>query len=603
MIIPMKKAAVICLAAEKTLAVESLRELGVLHVIHEKAPENDELKRAEEKLVGAQRALEVLHEQKQSTKQMMAAFARIVSSGFESIRSPDDLVDRVTAQINRNHELDVRIESLAHELEQIEPLGPFDPASVRSLASRGVTIQFYHAAKGEHPTPPENALRVNLSETKRGAYFALIARGPIEWDRTPISLPKLSLSSVRAELDKVRAEREAGERRLQELSIYHDVVVRHVIHQEDNLHFAESQSAMSTSGRLAYLRGFCPADRVEALEQTAAREKWGLLIEDPAEDEQVPTLIRNPKWSRSIKAVFDMLGLMPGYKEVDISAVFLLFFSVFFAMLVGDAGYGLIFLGFTILARRKFEDAPEAPFTLLKILSICTIVWGVATGTYFGMSDPPAALTKLKVGFLTQESNLINLCFLLGAIQLTIAHVWNVSRMWGSLLALDQIGRILLTWTMYFAARAMIMGVPFPSWVFWIFGAGLVLVILFMTPVRQLKSEWYNHVMLPLNIISNFVDVVSYVRLFAVGYAGYAIASNFNEMALGGGVHGVLASFGAALILFLGHALNIVLSCMGVLVHGVRLNALEFSGHLGMQWSGFAYQPFARLDQLQKKGE
>ena len=123
-----------------------------------------------------------------------------------------------------------------------------------------------------------------------------------------------------------------------------------------------------------------------------------------------------------------------------------------------------------------------------------------------------------------------------------------------------------------------------------------------LSPLKQIKSTWENYVSLPLDIISNFVDVVSYLRLFAVGSASLAVAAAFNEMALAGGVSGLLSGALAAFILFAGHALNIVLGAMGILVHGVRLNTLEFSSHLGVQWTGHLYEPFAhKRDNLTKE--
>ena len=147
-------------------------------------------------------------------------------------------------------------------------------------------------------------------------------------------------------------------------------------------------------------------------------------MEDPGPDDNVPTLIRHPKWVKPIKAVFDVIGILPGYKEVDISAVFLLFFSIFFAMLIGDAGYGLLFLIATLAAKFKLRDAPSYPFTLMGILSGGTIVWGVLTGNYFGV-QAGGPLSKLSIDWLNNDNNLMGLCFLIGAIHLTIAHVWN----------------------------------------------------------------------------------------------------------------------------------------------------------------------------------
>jgi V/A-type H+/Na+-transporting ATPase subunit I len=138
-----------------------------------------------------------------------------------------------------------------------------------------------------------------------------------------------------------------------------------------------------------------------------------------------------------------------------------------------------------------------------------------------------------------------------------------------------------------------VLNMQFPPFMGYVFIAGVVLIALFMTPVKALKDEWFNHAMLPLNLVSNFVDVVSYIRLFAVGTASYAVANSFNTMLGGMFEHWYTAIF-ASLFLFLAHALNIVLSLMGVMVHGVRLNTLEFSGHVGMQWTGLAYDPFRR---------
>jgi len=355
---------------------------------------------------------------------------------------------------------------------------------------------------------------------------------------------------------------------------------------------------MGDTRDLVYLQGFCPVDEVKAVNAESHRSGWGLVVRDPDTDDHVPTLIRNPAWIRPIKAVFGMIGLLPGYREIDISAAFLLFFSVFFAMLIGDAGYGALFLVATLAVRAKARKAPAYPFHLLVILSACTIAWGILTGTYFGITtNLPAPLTSLRIDWLTgdaAEANIMQLCFFIGALHLSVAHAWNALRILNSTKALAQLGWIALTWTMFFTARTMILGAAFPRFGYWLLIGGISLVALFMSKPRELKTEWASHVMLPLDVISNFVDVVSYVRLFAVGSASLAVAAAFNEMALAKGIHSIGAGFGAALILLLGHLLNILLGAMGILVHGVRLNTLEFSGHIGMQWTGITFRPFAR---------
>ena len=166
----------------------------------------------------------------------------------------------------------------------------------------------------------------------------------------------------------------------------------------------------------------------------------------------------------------------------------------------------------------------------------------------------------------------------------------------GSKKALEQVGWIYVVWAMFFLARDLVAGVEAPGFTIVMLVAGIVLIALFMATLEELKTEWINLAMLPLSIVSALVDVISYIRLFAVGMASLAVAQSFNDMAIGIGFGNVFAAFGAAVILFFGHLLNIILCGLAVLVHGVRLNTLEFSMHMNMEWSGVPYTPFARAN-------
>jgi V/A-type H+-transporting ATPase subunit I len=358
---------------------------------------------------------------------------------------------------------------------------------------------------------------------------------------------------------------------------------------QQHVHRLTARDGMGASGSIVYLDGFCPVDRVDTLSEAAGQSGWGILVRDPEAGDTVPTLIRNPTWVRPIKAVFDMIEIMPGYHEADISAVFLFFFSVFFAMLIGDAGYGLLFLLLTLFARRKLPKAPAYPFHLFGILSVCTMAWGVLTGNAFGIVALPGILQGLRVTWLLEQNNVMKLCFFIGAVHLSIAHFWNALILYPSLKSIAQIGWIALVWTMYFTACNMVLQDAFPPWVLFTFTGGLIAITLFMTSASEFKSEWIQHAMLPLSVVSCFVDVVSYVRLFAVGMASLSVAQSFNDMALSLGL-----SRGWTLILLVGHGLNILLCALGVLVHGVRLNTLEFSLHKNMEWSGVPYLPFCK---------
>lgn len=577
MIVPMKSVMLLCLAKDREATLRALRELGVLHLHPLRAPESKDLDQARARLAHITRALEALPPKGGPRPTGMPA---------------DQVVDKIWSLLGSMRDQTEELEEYRQERLRIEPFGSFDPGVVAELAAKQILIKLYQMEPGREPPTPEGAVIQVLRRNKTGTYFAVISRAPVPVNAHEVRLPELSLNEIDRRISELEGKLAATRQTLQEHAGDQPAVRELAAQAEDLVRFLEAREGMGATKPLAYLHGYCPAENVDALRAAAAQHGWGLRIADPDPEEPVPTLIRNPSWVRPIQTVFKAIGIVPGYREIDISAVFLLFFSIFFAMLVGDAGYGALFLAITWWARRKLPNAPPEPFRLLAIMSTTTIVWGVITGTYFGIANLPAPLAGLKIPWLGDEDNVKHLCFLIGAIHLTIAHLWNAIRTWNSPQALAQVGWTCTTWTMYFTARNMVLGHPFPGWVLWMFLAGVVLIVVFMTPVRALKSEWFNHVMLPLSLVSNFVDVVSYLRLFAVGFASFAVASSFNEMGTAGS--GFLAGVLGAFIIFFGHALNITLAAMGVLVHGIRLNTLEFSSHMGMQWTGKPYAPFAR---------
>lgn len=579
MIVAMRQVTILCLASARERTLDALRELGVVHLTPVQPAESKDLDQARARQAHVQRVLDVL-----------SAKPGAAPSGLPA----EAVVERIYGVLNERRDLVEDLEGYRQERRRIAPFGSFDPQQVEELKKRGIFIALYQAGPGRRIDAPRDAIVQVLAEDKSGTCFAVISRGAAAVDAVDVRMPELSLN----ELDRRIADLEGRLAAQQALVESHagdrPLVAGLVQDAADMVQFLEAREGMGAAAPIAYLQGYAPAESEDRLRAAAATQGWGLRIETPLPGEAVPTLIRNPAWVKPIKAVFDFIGVLPGYEEIDISAVFLFFLSIFFAMLVGDAGYGLIFLALTFWGRRKLPRAPAYPFHLLYIMSFFTVAWGVATGTWFGAGHLPPFLDGLSVAWLKEPKNVMFLCFLIGASHLTIAHLWIISRTWNSLKALAQVGWIGSTWTMFFMARNLVLGQPLPGWIGPVFIASVALIVLFMTAPRDFKNEWFNHVMLPLNLVSNFVDVVSYIRLFAVGTAGYAVASSFNRMIIGGGIEGIVAGLVAALLLFLGHTLNILLSVMGVLVHGVRLNTLEFSSHIGMAWTGLPYRPFRK---------
>lgn len=570
----MKKTSILCLDVDREKTLDQLRRIGVVHLKHAQPPAGESVEAARTRRFRIGRALDMLpkthHEKPGGTP-------------------VEDTIALIWEQLEKQKEWNARLDALLIEEKRLEPYGSFEPSLIRRLAEQGIYVKLYKLGAREVPELPEGAVLQVLRETKDGTYAAVVAREESKLSGQELRLPEQSLNAVREEIARLRKQLEDSMAAIHAQGGERPAVEQALLQAEDALHYEEARAGMGGAERIAYLSGYCPDESMPRIRAAAAAHGWGLVVNDPDAGELAPTKIRYPRWVKPIQSVFDVTGILPGYDEVDVSPCFLIALSIFFAMLVGDAGYGAVFLLLTLLARRKMKKAPAYPFSFMYIMSGATIIWGVLTGTYFGIERAP---WLPYVHWFDSEHNIMLLCFTLGAIHLSIAHLWNAWLMRNTPQAAAHIGWVLSTWTMFFMAGKFVLERPFPAWMGGVFAAGLVLIVLFMTPVKQIKAEWFNHVMLPLTVINNFTDVVSYLRLFAVGTASFAVASSFNTMLLENGWGPIWAAALKALVLFLGHALNVALACLGILVHGVRLNTLEFSSHMGLQWKGYRYEPF-----------
>lgn len=589
MIVPMREVTVVMLREERERALARLQDLALLDVERpgEAASEDVEARRRELEAVKAAKL----------TLRPLASRKRPEEAAPEAEDLPPEaVVAEVAACLGRMNDQEAELRARQAELTRVSPLGPFDPRDLAELERKGLAVRLFLAPARSALTAPPGCSLHELAQARGRRYVALVGRAPGHEElpgAEPFPLPEMSAAELEERIAELEAARAEERRRLAGLAAALPELRGLELSKEDRLRLEEARSLAGERGAFAYLHGYCPERDLVHLEAEARREGWGLAINEVRDPAAAPTFIEPPRWARSIGALFHVIGVLPAYDQMDVSVPVLAFFSLFFAIIVGDAGYGLLFLVLTLLERRLFRRAPKQVFRLLLLLSLATIAWGVVTGNVFGVNTISLPLGVLRIDWLARPEHLIPLTFLIGALQLSLAHAWNAIRLWGSLRALAQVGWVMVVWTMYFLARTLVQGSPFPDVLVPVFIAGVTLIVLFMTPWRQLGSQWFQHAMLPLTLVSAFVDVVSYVRLFAVGAASYAVAAAFDSMALSVGMKGPVAALLAALVLFLGHALNIGLASLGVLVHGVRLNTLEFAGHLGLEWSGRPYRPFS----------
>jgi V/A-type H+-transporting ATPase subunit I len=368
---------------------------------------------------------------------------------------------------------------------------------------------------------------------------------------------------------------------------------------------------------VSLITGYVPDGDVGVVKRAASENGWALYADDPAPDDEVPTLLRNNRLTKLIYPLTGFLEVVPGYKEVDISGWFLFFFCIFFGMIFGDAGYGLILLLIAIIGivKTSKKGVPQI-LKLLLLLSISNVAWGVLTCAWFGVAADklPAFFASISLPLISNaqavksaadkalvDQNLMIFCFSLALLQLGVAHIKGIIRNIRSLRAFAELGNIGMLAGMYDLILSLVVSnqyrqIPFlPAALYLIIG-GFALSFVFAnydgSIGRSILESVKNIIPTVLGVTNVFSDVMSYIRLWAVGLAGSSISTVVNTLA--GPLLGSFLVFLAVILLVFGHGLNLILNVLSVLVHGVRLNTLEFSGHLGLTWSGFAYKPLSK---------
>ena len=584
MIVEMKHLTLLCVAKDGGKALESLRDLGCVHVDLSSAASSD-FAAAKEELADAERAVRILEKAARTVGKGAAAAKSPEAEALENAKSAVFAAEVLKVDAARQA-AEEEADALRGIVRTYRPFGDFDPALAASLRTAGVPVRI--AVDGGHP--PQGK-----------AFFDDTV--PEGW--TEVQLPAERLSATEARLAEAEARADACTAALANASGRMSTIEERYPGLKDRVAFAAARDVLATQGEISWLEGWVPADAVPKVRAKAVSKGWGILLRDARADETPPTLIRPPRLFRPVTALFSALGIAPAYDEADVSVPFLCYFALFFAMLVGDGGYGAIILALTAWGWVKTRPGPDARhrpapvrswLTLLTVFSTATIGWGLLSNTWFG-AGLPFARDWPTVAWLADATynNMMFLCFTIGASHLILARVWSGVSMINDRVCLSQFGWAGVVFFMYWVTCS-IVGIfhSFPKWLYWEFAASLVLVFGFTLKKSELKSRGIELGMLPLNIMSSLGDIISYVRLFAVGLASVKVAQNFNDMAVGLDLPVYVKWIPLVLILLVGHGLNFAMAGLSILVHAVRLNTLEFSNHKGISWAGYAFTPFKK---------
>ena len=601
MIAPMKKIIVVSRGASREELLLALRELGVLHL----EPADPTAAAPDELLT----ELALLRRSRQ-------AVGSVESSGQKPDLDSHAAAEEILAIVRRGEEGRNRLSVLAREAARTSLWGDLRVEQLQALDQAGVPVKFYMVpAKLMSQVEAECVAALGDLPGKKVLAAVIQREGEpsLPEEAEPVQPPQRDLPTIRAEAKELDSSLAADGDRLADLASLADELAAAESQLAAEAELAAARAGGHHGGDLYALQGWAPVEAAETLggDLAAAGLRAAVQVRDPDADEEPPTLIRYGRWVKPIKGLFDVLGTNPGYREVDLSGFFMVFLPIFAGMLIGDAGYGLLFLlGGAVLYKKLCAKAGEPGTRLLVVVGVATFIWGVLTANYFGVT--PAAFPEASalrralagVGILWRADEeagrflIIKVSFIFGCVHLVLAHLRQALGYWPSPKAWSEIGwcavlvgMLGVVWKLFEFAIPSCLLVAAGG----VLAIGYVMAVFFSYPDRPLgKRIGIGIAASLLPLVGTFGDTVSYIRLMAVGLASYYIASAFNGLGtMLAQSTPVLWAVGVPVILF-GHALNIGLAVIAVFAHGVRLNMLEFSNNAGVRWAGYAYKPFAK---------
>ena len=606
----------ILLSGETEGFLNKLQEMGVVDVTRSAKPIDDNSARMLEDVSAAKRVI---------TKLEGLAYDK--DADIESIRKAcneavlaENLTDGAQKALVELMELEASRTSVAKEVSLRRPWGDFDKSKLDSLETLGFAVRYYivpakkFSAEWSSLYPLEviaedgtNVWFVTISPKGEGYTFPVDA----------VSAPEGSWKEAQATLDEVDAKISAVKGILLK---YKEAIPQIQTRCEKELtdldmYLAAAATESAAENMLSVLEGFAPIENDETL--CSEFDKMGILYikEDAAQADNPPIRLKNNKFVKMFESLTGMYG-MPNYDEFDPTPIVSIFFLLFFAMCLGDAGYGLVLILVGLALKKGWVKISmfDGIGGLIATLGAATAVVGGALGTFFGMSiinlvpEGTAAWDYYKFVGSNIPTPMGELPFqMLLALGIGVFHIclamvikavgytkrlgfkenlatwgWTLLIVGGVIVALLGAGKLLsaaaIKWTVIAIGVISALG-----------------IYIFNTPGRNPLINVGAGLWDTYNMATGILgDVLSYIRLFALGLAGGMLGAAFNDlgkMVLGdGGVNWVFF----ILILLIGHVLNLLMSCLGAFVHPLRLNFVEYFKNSGYEGKGKIYNPLKR---------
>ena len=599
MIAKMKKLTFLVYHKEYESFLVSLRELGLVHITTraQGVAENAELQDSI-RLTGRYAAAAKYLQQLMIPAQPHEGNAQ---KGAEALEN----VERIQYELQQ---LGQRMQALEKEISALEPWGDFDPKSVERLRDAGYQIDFYLCSEKQFMqewVDLYNATIIGREGSK--LYFVTVTPvgEEVELDVEAVKLPGSSLSALKQRHQEMLKQQEDFQQPLKQLAatVLPDLqAAQHEVQTQIEFSKVILSSDAVAGNKLMLLEGWAPVKCIDQIREFLSTQEAYYEVTDPTPEDNVPICLENNRFFRLFEPIM-RLYMLPKYNELDLTPFFAPFFMLFFGLCLGDSGYGLFMVLAVTLYRmfaKKIESSMKSILTLVQLLGLSTMVCGLLTGTCFGFNLYDIQLPffqTLKETISLDNQQMFNLSLILGGVQIIFGMILksvNQTIQLGFKYAVSTIGWliILVSTAFAFAAPSVLPMGGTVHLVFLVIGA--LMAYFYNSPDKNIFVNFGLGLWDTYNMATGLLgDVLSYVRLFALGLSGGILASVFNSLAAGMSPDNVIAGPIVMVLIFLiGHSINIFMNVLGAMVHPMRLTFVEFFKNSGYEGGGKEYKPF-----------
>ena len=611
MISKMNKLSFLIYHMEYEMFLEKLRELGVVHIEKREGAEMDA-------------NLQAFMQKRTAYQSLLKSMKLAAASGDDSVTAQpveatiDQVVESYESQQEHIQALNMQLPVLDKEIDAMEVWGEFDWNTIDQLKANGWQMQFFCCPEKSFEETWTDEYNATIINRKGGqSYFVTVNPMPVELEAETVRLPKQSLSALIHEQEELKGQIQAANNELDRYCINHIPVVEKALETlEGDINLMEVEQLggeRMADGAIVMMEGWVPVDN--DVEIRKMLDESGVYYEiRPAEKEDnAPIKLKNGKISRAFEMLTKMYG-MPDYGEFDPTPILAPFYALFFGMCVGDAGYGLLLVLLGFYLKKKLSKSMAGMMNLLITLGAATTVVGALFNTFFGASltdwNLPEWMNALiitgkwdgtaydKTMVIALLVGMFHICF-----AMTVKAICSTAR-YGFKNSLSDWGWWLLIGGSVVVATLNYLGVVdmnMSMMAFYIIGGISAIGIYLLNNMRRNvfvnigAGLWDTY-----NMATGLMgDLLSYLRLYALGLAGGMLGGVFNSLGLqlrdsmADFLFGIPGWICFGLIFVAGHTLNIALSCLSGYVHSIRLTFVEYFKNSGYDGKGTEYKPFS----------